>query len=150
MDNTLLVNKIRQWKKEIGMEIEYETFLKSIKDIYVTTNIVKYRSFQYRLIMRAIVTNIHLKHWGMLESDSCYSCRKDRESYTHLFIHCEYVKALWLKFENWIECFTDDKICFGVDTVLVNRIIEQQNYLFKVLCLLLKQFVHKKGVCNKF
>ena len=54
--------KLRKWEIELQMEIDTDTFLVCFKDLYKVSNVPKYRSFQYRLLQRAIVTNIHLKH----------------------------------------------------------------------------------------
>ena len=40
-------------------------------DTYKVTNVVKCRSFQFCLLRRAIVANIHLIHWKIINSDLC-------------------------------------------------------------------------------
>ena len=49
------------------------------KDIKKLTYISKLRSFQYRLLRRAITTNIQLKHWSIKDSDLCSNCGLYRE-----------------------------------------------------------------------
>ena len=149
LESFILEGKIKAWEKELHMEIEYEQFLNLIKSIYVVTNITKYRSFQYRLLMRAIVTNIHLKRWGMIESDNCTFCNKESETYSHLFIFCEKTKQLWLDLEQWFNSLSSERICFGTDTVIANRLMERPSHLFNFLCLLLKQYIYKKRCLNQ-
>ena len=76
-------------------QIDYQTFTNCFQDIRLVTNVPKYGSFQYRLLHRAIITNVHLKHWGKVENDLCTFCEKDRETYLHLFIFCEHVEKIW-------------------------------------------------------
>ena len=70
-DHTLMVSKRRKWEEELNTSITQEQFEESFGDIYKLTNITKYRSFQYRLLTRAITMNIHLHKWGMLDSPNC-------------------------------------------------------------------------------
>ena len=46
------------------------------RDIFRVTNVAKYRSFQYRLLQRGLVTNILLEKWGIVSSSMCSFCRK--------------------------------------------------------------------------
>ena len=73
---------------ELGFEFPYSSFLKAFKDMCSVTNIAKYRSFQYRLLHWAIVTNLRLQRWGMRSNDLCIFCGKSTGSYLHLFIYC--------------------------------------------------------------
>ena len=72
-DEFILNNKYIKWIADLG-----PNFCESILDfaqlhsnIYRITNVAKYRSFQYKLLQRATITNIHLKEWNMLESELC-------------------------------------------------------------------------------
>ena len=49
-----------KWSVELGYTVEYNSLSDTFSDIYKTTNISKYRSFQYRLLHRALITNIQL------------------------------------------------------------------------------------------
>ena len=62
-DVIIMSNKYIKWRLELG-----ESFCETLIDyrdehinIYRTTNVPKYRSFQYRLLQRALVTNIQLE-----------------------------------------------------------------------------------------
>ena len=67
-DASMLFKKSEQWGTELKQELEVDELSQCFKDIYRCTNIAKYRSFQYRLLHRGIITNIHLKHWGLKDS----------------------------------------------------------------------------------
>ena len=95
-----MINKSKKWELELQCEIPYEDFLRCFKDIYSVTNIAKYRSFQYRLLHRAIITNVDLKRWNIILSELCTFCGKEKEDYKHLFIYCEFVRNLWIQVRN--------------------------------------------------
>ena len=63
----------------------------------------KFRSFQYRVLQRALVTNIELKKWQIKESDLCTNCGEFRETISHLLVECEYSKELWDKVKELVE-----------------------------------------------
>ena len=63
-----------KWENELGMEIDKEIFLNCFQEINIVTNVSKYRSFQYRLLHRALVMNTHLFHWGLADSQNCTFC----------------------------------------------------------------------------
>ena len=66
----LFYDKVEKSESDLNCEIGAIQFMKEVNKMYVTTNVTKLRSFQYRLMMRGLVMNIQMKHWVMLESDS--------------------------------------------------------------------------------
>ena len=86
-----LRNKI---KMECHQEISEEELCEQFKSLYITTNVPKFRSFQYRLLHRAVITNIHLHRWGKISSDSCSFCNIHHETYEHLFHLCPKIQPL--------------------------------------------------------
>ena len=114
-DDCLLTNKHRQWEHELGFEFPYCELIAGIKEVYVVTNVPKYRSFQYRLLNRAIITNAHLYRWGKIVDNKCSFCGQDKETYSHIFVMCDEVKKLWLA----LDCCLGE-INFNTQTVLWN------------------------------
>ena len=47
----ILIDKCAQWKVELYLQIDFDMFRNSFMNIYKVTNVVKLRSFQYRLQM---------------------------------------------------------------------------------------------------
>ena len=139
-----LKQKIEQWENELNTNIRTDQMERCLKNIYVVTNYPKLRSFQYRLIQRAIVNNVHLNRWGIKETDLCTFCNGSAETYTHLFIMCEHVRELWIKLEQYMEKYNCDTIDFKVDKVLMNLIIENPKNVKNFMCLLLKQYIYRK------
>ena len=61
-NETLMVRFCNKWNAKLGMQYEVDSFKKIVNRIYSTTISVKLRSFQYRLLTHAIITNVHLKN----------------------------------------------------------------------------------------
>ena len=132
------------WQKELNCTITEENFEKGFKELYVVTNTPKLRSFQYRLLHRAVVTNIHLNRWGKLESQNCTFCDKQSESYSHLFIYCEHIEKLWLDTEIFMNLINTEPIQFNQENVIFNRLSPNTKNVKNFICCLLKQFVYMK------
>ena len=60
----------RRWENEL-LDEEQGWLVRCIQNIKYSTGVMKLRSFQYRLLCRGIVTNVHLKRWGIKNSDMC-------------------------------------------------------------------------------
>ena len=143
-NSTVFEIKRKKWESELNVSVPYEIYLQCILDIHKVMNITKYHSFHYRLLLRALVTNIHLKHWGMLESDLCTFCKKVRETVTHLFVQCEVVCEIWLRIEPWLVEFLKEKINFGINTVISNRLVDNPAHVINFIGLVFKQYVYQK------
>ena len=110
-----------------------------------TTTVAKHRSFQYRLLLRAVITNIHLKRWKIANSDQCSFCSRGLEDYEHLFLMCEYVAPLWSTVQAVAAKELDDTVVINFENVICNTISEEagiraSNYL----CLITKQYIYRQ------
>ena len=135
---------ISRWSKELNKEVQYDQLSRCFREVFLTTNIPKYRSFQFRLLHRAIVTNIHLHRWGKLDSNLCSFCGKEPETYSHLFVLCDNIKQLWIGLEREMYKFNDQDINFGVDAVLNNKLVPNPRNVKNFICLLFKQYIYRQ------
>ena len=144
-DLSLVASKHKAWEQELEIDIRFDLFLQGFTNIYKVTNVAKYRSFQYRLLNRAIITNVHLAHWGIKQTNLCTFCESEKESYLHLFIYCKYVKPIWIQLEDYMQDLAEEQITFDMDTVMWNLIIPcKPQHVKNFLCLVTKQYIYKK------
>ena len=80
-----------KWCEEFGDEIDVASMCRCIKYI---TPVSKYHSFQYRMLMRALITNIQLERWKLIDSSCCTFCGKQEESVYHLFFECDKIQCV--------------------------------------------------------
>ena len=145
-------NKYLKWNQELNGDFCQGIceFAKMHLSIYVVTNISKYRSFQYRLLQRGLVTNIQLKKWGMEENDLCYFCQKHRETLLHLFWECEEVQALWKQVVDFLKKefkVNNKELC--ASSIISNDICQPRNHAGNFICLLTKQFIYSQRCLKK-
>ena len=134
--------KAIKWFEQVGINVD--DYIKSFARIYKITNVPKYRSFQYRLLHRAIILNTHLKHWKLIENDSCSFCSQERETYDHIFFKCSIIQTFWLQVIDCIEKLTGIKVELNVTNVILNNVCES-SYVPDYVCLLGKQYMSRLG-----
>ena len=138
-DISLLHNKFVKWEVELGQEFNLDIFEygRAHRDIYRTTNVAKYRSFQYRLLQHGLVTNIQLAKWGLQETNLCTFCRKELETVTDLLTECQEVKQLWEKVHAYLDSrFTDMQITLQPVNIIMNTVGYGKSNVINFICLI--------------
>ena len=142
--------KRKSWERDLHKDIPKQDFRNGFRHIFSVTNVTKLRSFQYRLLQRAIITNIALCKWGIVSTPMCSFCHQHEESILHILIHCRYTAELWIEMEQFMNTFATDNIHFDIDTVIWNRIIYQpKNHIKNTICLIVKQFIYKEKCAGR-
>ena len=143
--------KYSKWIEEINLDVSNEQFMKCFKAIYVTTNVPKMRSFQYRLLHRAVVTNKHLYQWGITTDNLCSLCRKEPETYSHLFVTCEHTAGILTAAQNISQKHSRDKdnLCFDFNNYLFNTVSKNKTDVSNFICLLAKQYIYRQRCLSK-
>ena len=90
------------------------------------------------MLCRAIVTNIQLKEWKIIETENCYFCGIGKETIEHLFCDCEKVAELW-NYVKTIINLTELK----QEEILLNTITTNPRLLANCLVLLTKYYIYR-------
>ena len=142
--------KCTKWEVELEEKVSEQSLLEGFKELYITSNSPKLRSFQFRLLHRAVITNVHLKHWKMSDSELCTQCGKEKETYKHLFVMCERVQSFWVQIEQMMNDFNKERIDFSVKNVMWNQLIEADAKNVKnSICLMAKQYIYRQRCLKK-
>ena len=144
-DFLLLHNKYNKWTNDIGQEISSSVanFAKLHQTIYRTTNVTKYRSFQYRLLQRGLVTNIQLHRWKLIPSNMCTFCKIEEETILHLFYYCPEVQTFWKEIMHWVqERFSPKTIDISPRAVITSQICNLNVVNFISICA--KQYIYRQ------
>ena len=142
--------KIEKWRLELELGVEFrDMYIKSFRDLYCVTNVPKFRSFQYRLLHRAIITNVHLKRWGILDNDDCEFCKREKETYTHLFCECEYVTELWGRVKDFIQGCTANDVDISNENIIMSKITSKVGTVENLICIVVKQYIYRQRCLKK-
>lgn len=98
-----LMSKVTKWENKLNINIEYNQFVKFVRNIYLQSICTKYRDFQYRLVTMALVTNRKLFLWGVIETQNCTLCGKGIEDEIHLFYSCPRAQEMWNSLKDYIQ-----------------------------------------------
>ena len=143
---SLLSQIIAKWENIPNLDLSIEKIEQAINRIYIITNVPKLRSFHYRLLLKAIITNIHLKHYKIKESDLCSFCHEQPETVTHLFYYCTIIRDLWRDITNW--CKIQD-LPITLEQVSLNTITPNAKLVQNLIVLLGKHYIYTTKCHNK-
>ena len=144
-DITLIHNKWVKWEQELGSPLGEDIYhyTSSFNRLYSVTNIPKFRSFQFRLLHRALVTNVHLHRWSIKESDLCTFCKHEKETLTHLFVTCKEVSMLWEKVTKYlVSRYPGVTLEINAHNIINNAITPGKGDVINFVVLLTKQFIY--------
>ena len=136
------------WNKGQQLQLNSEVLEKAILNVNRITNIAKLRSFQYRLLHRAIITNVHLQRWGLQSSEKCSMCNTEKETYEHLFLQCPANQQLWEGVLPLIEELTGHLPEPTVTEVMLNNFHPNPNHPSNMLGLVVKQYIYRARCCK--
>ena len=114
-----------KWCESLQKSSNFINWKAIYENNYFSTTETKLRSFQIRLNLRSIVTNIQLAGFDIINSELCTFCLQHPETINHLFLNCKIVENFWKDIEDWISTK------FGVNIVLssVNSLLLSARFL---------------------
>ena len=151
-DKMLQFNNYIRWQVHIRMNMPYDQFLRLFQNVKHLSNTTKLRSFQYRLLNLAIVTNMQLKKWNIKDSDLCTHCNTEKETIEHLFFHCKVAKTLLKEADNIVRRYQGDRMQqhdITMENVLFNNIMKEPCSLINTVILIIKNLIYVNRCLNK-
>ena len=112
-----------RWNEELNLSVGIDDWSTVYKCNYDVTPETKLRSFQIKVNLRAVVTNIVLNGLEITTTDKCTFCDAEKETLLHLFLYlCK-------------SCFFWENVCSWIKSKLKYRLILKPfNMLFGVEC----------------
>ena len=150
-DRIMLHPKFLKWKDELGGQYDeaFSDFIEHFRSIYRISNVAKYRSFQYRVLQRALVTNVQLHKWGLTTDEYCHFCKLHKETVPHMLFYCENVQEVWEKVIEFVHTRYNINIFHNPQAVIMNTWVKGIGHVANLLCLLTKQYVYSQRCLNK-
>ena len=107
--------------------ITKEELYNAFNQIYSSTKITKYRSFQFRVLHYAVLLNNRLYYLKIASDKLCYFCHNYVEEYQHFFWECVHVQNFWKKVVDYISDNLTVNISLSFKRVTLN-LIETPSY----------------------
>ena len=143
-DETIIEQLCNRWNEKYTLNTCFEELRKCFININHITLSTKHRSFLYRLLHIAIITNKDLFLWKMSNTDKCTFCNVEVETILHLFCSCKAVKLLWNNIKQWIYNTTQEVLdlndhntilCNYDDKLLNHVVLITMQYIYRSRCL---------------
>ena len=130
-----------KFKRHISLNVE--SYEQGFTDLMLVTNIVKYRDFQYRLLVGNIYTNDRLFYWNKVPSQKCEYC-KQKQMLTHLLFDCDMAKDTWMNLHDFIVKFmevTENQLNWDLQAIMLNKVHPNSSDIINLLVLITKQYI---------
>ena len=111
-----------KWLRLGYTDTPFEEIEMAFHSINKSTSIVKYRSFQFRLLHQIVPFNNKLFHIGLVPNNLCTMCCKEKETMKHFFVQCEIAKDKWCNLFEYIQVQYDVMVEFNEKKLLLNSI----------------------------
>ena len=99
----IILERLLCWKEKFSnVEITQEIVKNAFKNINKITKIVKYHAFQYKLLFNSTYLGSRLVHMGLVDTNLCVLCNKEKEEIVHFFCNCEIANTIWQSLAKWI------------------------------------------------
>ena len=143
-NNTAMFPTYVKWQAKLYTEMSFQDFINLFARIRATTNYVKLRSFQYRMLCNAIITNVHLAKWKIISSELCCFCDEAPETMLHLFYECNIIKRIWQEVAKFSENLvkTGDPFIINAENIMFNRTHKDAFHVFNFITLAVKSKIY--------
>jgi len=151
---TIPTRRWEKWMEELGEDISELDWLDAFPRIHQCTTSTRLRSLGYRFLIRDVLTNTRLIHMGKVDTVSCYLCKSEDESITHLYWNCYATKRLWERLKLFI--MEKASIQVKLDPLELILGISRKNpdegtaEIVNLLCIIVKFFIHSCKCRNVF
>ena len=143
--NYAIDSSAKKWAKILKEKFDYDRHQRSFVEIYRITNIVKLRSFQYRLLHNTVFCNNVLYHWKIKDSKICELCKTEPQNIEHLLWNCVIVRKIWTELENYFndECNLTNVLTINFPNIVYNQIHPKKGHVTNFITLVVKQFIYR-------
>ena len=141
-DDTALLKYASRWAKHGIMFDSMTEYLVCFRSLCVTTSEIKYRDFQYRLLLGKIFANDTLCKWGITTNDTCTFCNDEKDNIVHMLLDCKHAKGCWVYF---METALKNNMTISmpsVRTVILNDFHENPGNIYNFMALYIKQYIY--------
>ena len=129
-DEQIPMKYLIRWAEKYDLEIGFEDYAKSFTNIRVTTDSVKLRDFQYRLLLDKVPTNSDLFNWKLKDDNKCNFCKTETEDIFHVLLECKFAKRLWKYLTINIGLKENIDIMVTKESIIINSFYKDKHHIF--------------------
>ena len=139
------------WQTELNMVMEKEEWAAIRTHGHTITKSTKLQLFQFKLLSKKLVTNVHRNRWHKEIPPECTFCHRKNETVIHLLWECEKSQIIWNALTRWLAYICKIEISFDAKKVIINDTKKlnrnsikatKQNRFVDLLILITKQYIY--------
>ena len=139
-----------RWGRSSDTAFQFDEFCEAFRNLYLVTNNAKLRSFQYRLLHKAVLLNERLCKWKIVQDPKCSLCTRSNEDIEHFFWSCEFAQRNW----NWVRSYCaqiapNHQCNLNYANVILNLVNDKPGHIFNFVILLTKQYMYANRCLKK-
>ena len=120
---------------------EYEQVIKNYACITIST---KLRDFQYRFLLKRILTNKELCKWGIKSLVTCETCGEPDIIHTLWECSCSCSAGMWQQlFAHISDKLDAGHLAFNAKGIVLNRVHPKYGHVVNLYCLVMKQLIYR-------
>ena len=137
------------WENDLNIKMTddnwYNLFLQFLKNVKPT----KLRDFQYRLLNRAITTNVIRNKWDKNIDPECTLCKKEKETIIHFMCECKTVQSLWNALYKLMKIMLEVRLQLTKGLIICNNYQGKKKDMVNLLIAITKQFIYAAKCKNE-
>ena len=130
------------WETDLSITLSDENWWKLYPEFISMVKSSKLQLFQYRILNKALTTNVKRSRWDSSISAVCSICGKEEETVNHLLFHCYIVRKMWSAWERMIQCYFDITINLNLPMILLNNYKGTHQYIVNLSICVMKQYIY--------
>ncbi len=91
-------NRQGNGQDNLNIELEEEDWVRVFRRYREAAIDSSLRSFQYKLLIGAIPTKVHLLQFGIEEDNKCMLCETETETVEPLFWYCRHIQRIMVQY----------------------------------------------------
>ena len=127
-----------KWQTRLKSDTTYNDFIKAFQAISKITNHNKLRSFQFRLLHDAVVTNENLYYWKILSSPECQHCKDQKETIMHMLYYCPKIQKIWEDIQEYCKKLNGDIFQLSAENIILNNVHPKKSHVNNFIVLAAK------------
>ena len=140
----MLYSISQEWSKLLNTNVSPADMVQHLNGIHVVTNISNYCSFQYRLLMHAIVLNDYLYKCKIKLDNRRSFCKNVKDEICYISWLCPKVQNFWdciCLIMN--EMMSSIKVDMNLNNIIFNIIHENRKHVCNFIILIAKQYLYR-------
>ena len=132
----------RRWAVEIGYVTDENIWNCYYQIPFRSTLNTKLQTFQYKIYHRFLYTNSLLLKCNLSETQLCSFCFETKETLSHFFFECTFVRSLWLQFAENMQSKCMIPVTISLETCLFGTLCDNYSDILNTCFIIVRYYIY--------